>query len=351
MTDIVTTLHEELIAPTSEGNPRNGRGAIFPWNDGQLIFVYSRFTGGGADHSTADIWARLSEDDGYTWGESFQFRENIGARNTVSTGFVRLPSGDILFSFSVKHHESDACHSYVVRSSDGGLTWTSPVLITDEAGYFVINNDRFIQLSSGRLLLPVAKSLDERYHAFAATFYSDDEGVTWQRSTEYIDLPGEAGLQEPGVVERADGSLWMVIRTDKGYVYASESSDGGEHWSPPEPTNLVAPLSPATAQRLPGSDDILIIYNDRSGVPFNPGRNHKSEFNWRTPLSSAVSSDGGRTWHHHKTIETDLTKSYCYTSILCHKDTTLLTYYQGKAGGPNLLDIKLKIIPTAAWIA
>jgi hypothetical protein len=32
-----------------------------------------------------------------------------------------------------------------------------------------------------------------------------------------------------------------------------------------------------------------------------------------------------------------------------HGENTLLTYYVGRAGGPNLLDLKLCIVPTAAW--
>ena len=156
-----------------------------------------------------------------------------------------------------------------------------------------------------------------------------------------------AGLQEPGIVECADGSLWMYMRTDRGCIYASRSNDCGRNWSAPEPTDLVAPVAPASATRLPGKEDILILYNDRRGVPYTQDRKHR--FHHRTPLSAAVSSDGGRTWHHHKLVESDRAKSYCYTSIAFHGENTLLTYYVGVAGGPNLLDLKLSIVPTAAW--
>jgi hypothetical protein len=137
------------------------------------------------------------------------------------------------------------------------------------------------------------------------------------------------------------------MRTDRGCIYASRSVDDGESWSIPEPTDLIAPVAPASARRLPGSDDILIVYNDRSGVPYSSDRTAK--FHDRTPLVAAVSSDGGHTWHHHKLVESDRHKSYCYTSIAFHGEDTLLTYYVGVAGGPNLLDLKLAIVPTAAW--
>jgi sialidase-1 len=193
-------------------------------------------------------------------------------------------------------------------------------------------------------------SVDARYHCVSTCFWSDDEGRTWQRQAPYLDLPDSAvGLQEPGIVECADGTLWRYMRTDRGCIYASRSADGGETWSPPKPTTLIAPVAPASARRLPGRNEILILYNDRRGVPYSPDRG--SAFHHRTPLAAALSSDGGRSWHSHKLVESDRSKSYCYTSIAFHGEDTLLTYYVGVAGGPNLLDLKLCIVPTAAWTA
>ena len=366
MTDIVPTLHEEMMGPPTEGNPRNSEGDIIPLQDGRLLFAWSRFTHGGQDHSPGEIYAAISQDDGYTWNKPFLLQENIGKMNVMSVSFLRLHSGDILFGFLVKGSVSLDCHLYVRRSSDEGRSWSAPVLATPEDGYFVVNNDRLVQTRSGRLIVPVAKwtaTVDEYvWDPFIGScFASDDEGQTWRRCTNYSCLSGAAGLQEPGVIECADGSLWMYIRTDKGYIYESRSSDDGESWSLPEPTDLVAPLSPSSAKRLPGSDDILMIYNDRSHVPFKPNRDyggvleHNQEysrlFNWRTPLSSAVSSDGGRTWHHHKTVETDETLGYAYTSITFHKDLTLLSYHLEYPGRREPLErgLKLKVVPTAAW--
>jgi sialidase-1 len=249
MTTVEPILHDEIIGPVSSENPRNGEGAIVTLRDDRLLLAWTRFTGGREDHSAADIYGRFSEDGGYTWGEPFPLQENVGARNVMSVGLLRSRSGDLLFGFAIKHHERQDCRYYVRRSTDEGITWSDAVLTTREEGYFVVNNDRLVQTSSGRLLIPVAKAVDERYHSISACFYSDDDGATWQRSPEYIDLPGAVGLQEPGVIECADGSLWMYMRTDHGYIYGSRSYDDGQTWSVAEPTELVAPISPASAKR------------------------------------------------------------------------------------------------------
>jgi hypothetical protein len=147
----------------------------------------------------------------------------------------------------------------------------------------------------------------------------------------------------------------MYTRTDRGSIYTSRSCNGGKSWSPPEPSELIAPTAPASAKRLPGSDDILILYNDRSGrhdgtgIPYSTDRS--TAFHHRTPLAAAVSHDGGRTWGHHQLVESDLTRSYCYSSITFHGENTLLTYYVGQVAGPRLVDLKLCIVPTAAWTA
>lgn len=352
MPDQVTAYHQTMIALTAPDNPRNGEGAIVPLQDGRLLLGWTRFTGGGQDHSAAEIWGRISRDGGFSWEDPFLLQENVGKCNVMSVGFLRLHSGVLLFGFAAKNHPSEDCRYYVRHSSDEGQSWGEPILATPESGYFVVNNDRLLQTRQGRLLVPAARAIDEHYHCVSTCFCSDDEGRTWQRRAAYLDLPGgPVGLQEPGIVECADGSLWMYMRTDRGCIYASRSVDGGESWSAPQPagqpTPLAAPVSPASARRLPGSDDILIFYNDRQGVPYSPDR--RSAFHWRTPLTAAVSSDGGRTWHHRQLVESDRSRSYCYTSIAFHGENTLLTYYVGVAGGPNLLDLKLCIVPTAAW--
>lgn len=63
----------------------------------------------------------------------------------------------------------------------------------------------------------------------ALWYYSDDDGVTWTESQTWWTLPvvSVTGLQEPGVVELADGSLLSWSRTDQGCQYESRSRDGG----------------------------------------------------------------------------------------------------------------------------
>ena len=204
-----------------------------------------------------------------------------------------------------------------------------------------------VQLSSGRIVVPVAfhrsrladpqssKSFDSRATDF--WYYSDDEGQTWLESPSWWAMPvrSGSGLQEPGVVELADGQLLGWARTDQGVQYGFTSADSGKTWSVPAPTEMKSPQSPASIKRLPNSASLLAVYNDHSGrFPFQPRR--------RTPLAVAVSTDNGQTWPSARLIEDDPNSWYCYTAIYFTDDAVLLAYCAGdsKVGPLNRLRIR-----------
>ncbi len=87
---------------------------------------------------------------------------------------------------------------YLLRSHDGGETWTEAQVFDEEFGIMVRHAP--IQLSGGRLLLP---AYDEKvWRGFA--FITDDEGDTWRRSGWMV---AEAGCIQPTIIERSDGTL------------------------------------------------------------------------------------------------------------------------------------------------
>jgi sialidase-1 len=132
-------------------------------------------------------------------------------------------------------------------------------------------------------------------------------------------------FQEPGIVELANGDLWMYIRTDLGSQFACVSHDKGITWTEPQPTTLASPLSPASVERIPGSEDLVCVWNDHTGRhPFRPGK--------RTPLAIAVSGDGGATWSASQLLGSDPRLSYCYTSITFQDHSLLLSYLSARQG-------------------
>jgi len=331
------------IEPSAD-NPRNSEGSIIELNDGRLFLAYSHFYGGHADDSPAYIAGRYSADGGRTWDAvDTTVVQNEGQQNVMSVSLLRLKSGEIAMFYEIKHSPGD-CRLYMRESRDETRTWSEKVCCIPNDGYFVINNDRPVQLSTGRVVVPAAHHPcpDGTWHTWSSRatstcFFSDDGGNTWNQSSSVLEAPAESrsGLQEPGILEMKDGFLMMWTRTDLGCQYISYSFDCGNSWEEPRASELMSPCSPASIKRVPSTGDLLCVYNDHSGrFPYPEGK--------RTPLVAALSSDGGATWKHHRLIEDDPDGWYCYTSITFVEDAVLLSYCAGdsRVGGLNRLRIR-----------
>ena len=331
-----------LVLEPGPGNPRNSEGDIIELKDGRLCLIYTRFTGGAGDHAAADLAMRMSQDDGRTWSDDAIVVHRTGGLNVMSVSLLRLADGRIALFYLLKTSKED-CRPQMCVSTDEAQTWSSPsTCITDEVGYYVLNNDRAVQLRSGRLILPVAwhqgpdKPRDTA--GVIMCYLSDDSGRTWHRSKDpfkgYAPDGRRITVQEPGVIELTTGRLMMLMRTNAGSQYVCHSDDGGETWSKPEPSRLASPLSPASIERIPWTGELLCVWNDHSGVHSYPeGR--------RTPLCLAASRDEGKTWRKSRVIEGNPDGWYCYTAITFAKDRLLLAYCAGdkQVGGLNRLKV------------
>ena len=165
--------------------------------------------------------------------------------NSMSVSLLRLASGRIALLYLVKNSFTD-CHVRARTSEDELRTLSAPVPASVTPGFHVLNNDRAVQLSTGRILAPCAfhnaiggeqPSWDP--HGIMRVFYCDDEGATWGQAPGVANEPhGEdVTMQEPGVVELRDGRVLMWMRTDAGVQYRCFSSDSGFTWTRAEPTD------------------------------------------------------------------------------------------------------------------
>ena len=306
---------KEIVLRLEPGpdNPRNSEGDFITLKDGSIMFIYSRYFGTtGGDHSPAYLAARSSNDGGKTWtSKDVKVVEREGTMNVMSVSLLRLKNGKIALFYLKKNSETD-CIPMVRFSSDEAKTWSDPVpCITDKKGYFVLNNNRVIQLKSGRLLMAV------NLHNIANgsllnkgslwSYYSDDNGRTWKSGVE-VPNPDKFLTQEPGIVELKNRDILMIIRSNPGVQCISYSKDKGLNWSPVKPSDIKSPVSPASIERIPSTGDLLLVWNNNGGD--DPAIKGK-----RTPLTVAISKDEGKTWQKIKNVEDDPDGWYCYTAI------------------------------------
>ncbi len=369
-------LHEMLIEDHRHDGLRSGEGCVVAADDKALLFIYGNFHG-PADHDHATLVERRSTDGGVTWSPATTVLETPrGGLNVMSVSLLRLADGRIGAAYLDKR-STDDCRPRFMVSTDEGRTWSDPELMVQRPGYYVVNNDRLVQLSSGRLLAPYAYYEPGRIvrrtpeGSPCGCLLSDDGGASWRlgqqeqrilpqnvlrpRQVREGDAETEKFLeartivaQEPGVVELLDGRVLMWVRTNGGYAYRCFSSDDGETWTPfTAITEFAMPCGPQSVWRLPGSERLVMLYNDREGVPFGT-----PEFMWRTPLSVAVSDDDAVTWQRHTPLEADDSVNYCYYSLCFFDGRAIATYYQGVSTRAddgserrrNLHSLKVKVV-------
>jgi len=346
----------QLVYPATKEHPRYTEGSIVRLADDSLLYAVTQFVGGGSDFSRAQIVARQSRDGGRTWSDPRVLQESTGKMNVMSVTLRRLNQSESVHKdtperelpstiamFYLQKNSYDDLRVYVRFSDDEARSFGDPVRVTSEPGYHVMNNDRVTQLSSGRLLAPVASTADVRKvnHFVSSCWLSDDNGRTWRKGKGHVDQP-KRGAMEPEVIELRDGRVMMIVRTQLGHIAASFSDDGGETWSNPERlSDLQAPEAPATLRRIPATGDLVLIWNNT----YKQGTGHGGR---RTPLTAAISTDEGKTWKNVRNLETRSDRTYAYTSLTFIKDHAVMSYWQRSPAG---LSSRFRSIPVSWFYA
>jgi hypothetical protein len=142
--------------------------------------------------------------------------------------------------------------------------------------------------------------------------YSDDKGKTWQRSPSKLTSPVYEGFNganygacEPSLIQLKDGRVWMLLRTQAGFMYESFSEDDGKTWSPAAPSRFHSSNSPAFQVRL--NDGRLVVF--WNNCDHCPRLGKDGVYSGRDALHSAISDDEGRTWRGYREVYRDPTRN------------------------------------------
>jgi len=329
-----------VVCPIGRGNPRNSPDGVLALNDGTLLLPYSH-KHGRMDEAKETAKGKTSRDGGRTWSRSFTIFAPDAVYHSGTAGWRRLQSGKLGIAF-YRMNEYNDLKIYFRTSANEARTFSPETLITTEEGYNCPCDSRLVQLDSGRLLYPVAwvpKSRDENESYQAIVYYSDDQGQTWHRSRSALALP-KRGAMEPVVAEIRDGRCMMLIRTQLGSQYQSFSDDGGDTWTPAEPSALVSPEAGGYLTRIPTTGHLVACWN----YDYKPHW-HKRHYGLRCPLSVAVSKDEGRTWENVKDIEDDHRYGYLNPTVDFINGHAYITYARAHLISQwAILDAKLTIV-------
>jgi len=202
--------------------------------NGDLLAVFS---GDRNAHVSPDGKVQLirSSDGGETWSAPVTvFDTPIDDRDS---GIIRTAKGTMLVSWFTNPGGGEWQGHWVIRSEDNGHTWGNPVRteVTTPHGP--------IQLADGRLLFAGQRPHESHSKTFdVAIQESLDDGRSWRTIGTFPVPEGARMLEydECHVAERANGGLIILFRDcfEPHRIRQSESADGGKTWAAPHVTEM-----------------------------------------------------------------------------------------------------------------
>ncbi len=281
--------HASTIAETSAG------GLVAAW-----------FGGTKEKHPDVGIWVSRLEKGAWT--------TPVEVANGVESPSKRYPTwnpvlhqatkGPLLLFYKVGP-DPKSWWGMMMRSTDGGKTWSKPERLPDNIAGPIKNKP--VELSNGDLLCPSStEDKGWRVH-FERT---SDLGKTWQR-TEPINDGKEFGVIQPTVFFHPGNKLQALFRSQQGKVVESWSTDQGRTWSKLAATELPNPNS--------GIDGVT-LRDGRHLLVYNHVVTPSKKWGDRAPLNLAISKDG-KTWQPSLVLEPGPPEAeYSYPAIIQAKD-------------------------------
>lgn len=148
---------------------------------------------------------------------------------------------------------------------------------------------------------------------------SEDGGLTWHTSKGSITSPRHEvkpphqgtrwfnNAVEATIVELKSGDLWALVRTSQDQAYESFSKDGGETWSPSQPSRFFGTLTMNTLGKL--QDGTLVsLWTNTMALPETASSGTgkwEDVFTNRDAHHIALSHDDGKTWYGFREILLD----------------------------------------------
>ncbi len=288
------------IHPRGESLPANQQGPFVTTTDGGILCIDAKE-------------AHRSLDEGKTWTSTPLFRNPQQFQVSDERALLRTKEGTVISAWmnsrelsypkgpkgwlwggTPDEYSQWILPTYVCRSFDDGVTWEEPILLQREWCGCIHS---MIQTRSGRIVL-VGQTIIPEWRHTTVMYVSDDQGKSWQKSNmlDYgVGQHDHAGSCEATILERQDGSLFLLLRTESGFFFEAESQDGLQ-W-----INLKKSSIPSVTC----CGNLYRLADGRAALLWNhPLRSDPTDGHSRYELSIALSEDDGKTWGDRTVVAT-----------------------------------------------
>lgn len=218
----------------------------------------------------------------------------------------------------------------LVKSTDDGLTWSTPVNITRQVKnpewyLFFQGPGNGITMADGTLVFP-AQYKDAMQVPHSTLIYSKDHGQTWTSGTG-----AKPNTTEAQIVQLADGSLMLNMRDDLNRTEKGEkngraisiTNDLGKTWTTHPGSNSLLQEPNCMASLISAQTS---VNGKLQQVLFFSNPNNR---NSRTNMTIKASLDQGSTWPAAYQLEIYSPEGYGYSCMTMIDDQTIGIVYEG----------------------
>ena len=246
------------------------------------------FTGGERELGTGNYAIiGYSDDNCATWIKALAVVHPDTAVQVTKPELWTAPGGE-LWLFWVQHTGTGnfdgrmgVWTSVCENPDDENPVWSAPRRLSD--GY-LRSKPIIADIDGAETWLYTA--FDWMQPHYNKVYASTDGGKSWnlRGMAECLDYSsGKNNLDDPVLVQKPDGTLWLLMRPGVSTkIYESFSYDGGYTWTHAQPSHIEGPQSRFTVDLLQDGM-MLLVFHDGTA---------------RSRLTAFLSDDGGATWRY-----------------------------------------------------
>ncbi len=217
---------------------------------------------GGTREGARDVGIWLSRYENGRWSTPVEIatgHQPDGTRLPCWNPVLFRPRNqNVVFLFYKVGPSPSSWWGMVMRSEDGGLTWSTPEKLPD--GILGPIKNKLVQLDDRTWLCPSSKESPNRPSQWSVFFErTSDGGKTW----ESVEVPSGAvplNAIQPTVFVAEEHTLVSLGRTREGRLFWTFSADGGRTWAPLQRSLLPNPNAGIDGITLRDGRH-LIVYN------------------------------------------------------------------------------------------
>ncbi|MSU69414.1 MAG: exo-alpha-sialidase [Opitutaceae bacterium] len=281
------------------------------------------YSGGTNEGSENYVLLATSDDDGKSWSDARFVIDPPSPIRAFDAAVWVDPRGRLWWFYAQSYNQWDGRAGVWAVTTDEpdrpNPRWSPPRRLCDG-----IMMNKPIVLKQGDWLLPVAawnrvptqKTGPTQVPAEYLHWDPSRAGIHVYRSTDQgatFELLGTAKgpefRSEHMIVERRDGSLWMLVRTNPSMA-ESVSTDGGRSWSEGKPATIPHVPSRFFIRRLNSGRLLLVKHNPRLDTIWLTGIRTTTATQQRSHLTAYLSNDDGQTWRGGLLLDERLLSSY-----------------------------------------